>query len=89
MKAGIHPEYHTITVIMSDGTKYQTRSAWGKEGDVMQLDVDPLIHQAWVGGTNLRKTGQVEKFTNKFAFLNVAPAAAADTAKKEDDKKSA
>jgi large subunit ribosomal protein L31 len=28
MKAEIHPDYHTITVVMTDGTEYQTRSAW-------------------------------------------------------------
>jgi large subunit ribosomal protein L31 len=69
MKANIHPNYHTITVKMTDGTTYQTRSTWGKEGDVLQLDVDPKTHPAWVGGAQLRKTGQMEKFNNKFAFL--------------------
>ena len=29
MKAEIHPNYHTITVVMTDGTEYQTRSTWG------------------------------------------------------------
>jgi large subunit ribosomal protein L31 len=70
MKANIHPDYHNITVVMTDGTKYQTRSCWGKEGDVLQLDVDTKTHPAWVGGVSLRKTGQMEKFNNKFAFLD-------------------
>lgn len=90
MKAGIHPQLHEITIIMSDKTTYKTRSTWGKPGDVMTLDIDPLIHQAWVGGTTLRQTGQVEKFNNRYAFLN----ASADTkndnaADKKDDKKTA
>lgn len=76
MKAKIHPDYHKITVVMTDGTKYETRSTWGKEGDVLQLDVDPKTHPAWVGGINLRKTGQMEKFTNKFAFLDRTAGAA-------------
>lgn len=71
MKEGIHPDYHPITIVMSDGTRYETRSTWGKAGDVMTLDVDPLTHPAWVGGVNIRKTGQMEKFTNKFSFLDV------------------
>ena len=25
MKTEIHPNYHTITVVMTDGTEYQTR----------------------------------------------------------------
>jgi large subunit ribosomal protein L31 len=92
MKEGIHPDYHTITVVMTDGTKYQTRSTWGKDGDTLQLDVDPKTHPAWVGGVNLRKTGQMEKFSNKFAFLDkagtgakgAAPAAANKEEKKEE-----
>lgn len=93
MKEGIHPDYHKITIQMTDGTKYETRSTWGKEGDVLQLDVDPKTHPAWVGGVNLRKTGQMEKFQNKFGDFNVsakksaAPAAAAP--KKKEEKKEA
>jgi large subunit ribosomal protein L31 len=30
MKKDIHPAYHMITVKMTDGTEYQTRSTWGK-----------------------------------------------------------
>ncbi|MGH7191577.1 MAG: 50S ribosomal protein L31, partial [Acetobacteraceae bacterium] len=30
MKSGIHPEYHSITVVMTDGTSFTTRSCWGK-----------------------------------------------------------
>ena len=41
MKSGIHPDYHTITIQLTDGTTYQTRSTWGKEGDTMTLDIDP------------------------------------------------
>lgn len=70
MKAGIHPDYHEINVVMTDGTTYKTRSAWGKPGDTLQLDIDPKTHQAWVGGVNLRKTGQVEKFSSRFGDLN-------------------
>ena len=50
MKSNIHPEYHTITVKMTDGTEFQTRTTWGKEGDVMNLDIDPTSHHAWTGG---------------------------------------
>jgi len=81
MKQGIHPDYHKITVVMTDGTKYDTFSTWGKEGEVLQLDVDPKTHPAWVGGVNLRKTGQMEKFQNKFGAF--AAAAAKGAPKKE------
>jgi len=87
MKQGIHPEYHNITIQMSDGYKYQTRSTWGKEGDTMILDVDPKTHPAWVGGTNIRKTGQMEKFANKFGAFG-AMKTGGDAAKKDDKKAS-
>src|SRR5207253_1555916 len=38
MKQDIHPEYHSIKVIMTDGTEFTTRTTWGKEGDTLRLD---------------------------------------------------
>ena len=88
-KAGIHPDYHTITVVMTDGSRYETRSTYGKEGDTLTLDVDPKTHPAWVGGVNLRQTGRTEKFNNRFAgisFNKVATPAAAPAAEKKEKK---
>ena len=50
MKKEGHPNYHYITVLLNDGSKYLTRSTWGAEGDVMTLDIDPTTHPAWTGG---------------------------------------
>jgi large subunit ribosomal protein L31 len=71
VKAGIHPEYHVIDVRMTDGTVVQMKSTWGKEGDTMALEIDPLSHPAWTGGgTRLLDTGgRVSKFKNKYAGL--------------------
>ena len=71
MKDGIHPAYHLIDVKMTDGTVVQMKSTWGKEGDTMSLDIDPLSHPAWTGGgTKLLDTGgRVTKFKNKYAGL--------------------
>lgn len=71
MKADTHPNYHFITVKMTDGTEYVTKSTWGKEGDVMSLDIDPTAHPAWTGGSaKLMDTGgRVSKFKNKYAGL--------------------
>ena len=68
MKKDVHPDYHEINVVMTDGTEYKTRSTWGKEGDTLKLDVDPLTHPAWTGGgTHLVDTGgQVARFNNRF-----------------------
>jgi large subunit ribosomal protein L31 len=73
MKANIHPDYHTIKVVMTDGTEYMTRSTWGKEGDTMNLDIDPSTHPAWTGGNQhmLDRGGRVSKFKNKFANLGI------------------
>ena len=35
---------------MTDGTEYETRSTYGKEGDTLHLDIDPKTHPAWTGG---------------------------------------
>ena len=37
MKPGIHPEYHEINVVMTDGSTVKTRSCYGKEGDTLRL----------------------------------------------------
>lgn len=71
MKKDIHPEYHTITVKMTDGTTYETRSTYGAEGDTLVLDIDPSVHPAWTGGnTRLMDTGgRVSKFKAKYEGL--------------------
>ncbi len=71
MKSGIHPEYHTITVKLTDGSTYETRSTWGKEGETLSLDIDPSSHPAWTGGSaRLMDTGgRVSRFKNKYAGL--------------------
>lgn len=71
MKADTHPNYHFITIKMTDGTEYVTKSTWGKEGDTMALDIDPTVHPAWTGGSaKLMDTGgRVSKFKNKYAGL--------------------
>ena len=51
MKTDIHPDYHMIKVQMTDGTVFETRSTWGKEGDTLALEIDPTSHPAWTGGT--------------------------------------
>ncbi|MEM1409242.1 MAG: 50S ribosomal protein L31, partial [Pseudomonadota bacterium] len=46
MKKDIHPEYHLITVTLTDGSTFQTRSTYGKPGDTLNLDIDPSSHPA-------------------------------------------
>jgi large subunit ribosomal protein L31 len=74
MKSGIHPDYHFIKVVMTDGTEYQTRSTYGKEGDTLQLDIDPNTHPAWTGGEQklLDRAGRVSKFSARFGSIGAA-----------------
>jgi large subunit ribosomal protein L31 len=68
MKQDIHPEYHTINVVMTDGTTFETRSTWGSEGDTMNLEIDPKSHPAWTGSTRtLLEGGQVARFKKRFS----------------------
>ena len=73
MKKKIHPNYHEIKVIMTDGSEFSTKSTWGKPGDVLKLDVDPASHPAWTGGNaKLREdAGQVARFKKKFGNFKV------------------
>src|SRR5687768_2117298 len=73
MKIDTHPDYHMIKVQMTDGTVFETRSTWGKEGDTLQLDIDPKVHPAWTGGHNrmLDTGGQVARFNKRFGGLTL------------------
>jgi large subunit ribosomal protein L31 len=72
MKASIHPDYHEINVVMTDGTKFKTRSTWGKEGDTLNLDIDPKSHPAWTGVHRLLDSGgQLAKFNKRFSGLGL------------------
>ncbi len=86
MKQGIHPQYHKIFIQMTDGFKYESRSTWGKEGETLILDVDTKTHPAWVGGVNLRKTGQVEKFQNRFGSFGAVKGSSKSEEKKAEKK---
>jgi large subunit ribosomal protein L31 len=74
MKPDTHPNYHTITVKMTDGSEFTTRTTWGKKGDVLHLDIDPKSHPAWTGGHQqlLDRGGRLSRFQKKFAGLSVS-----------------
>ena len=71
MKKDIHPDYHVVEVKLTDGTAYQMKSTWGKEGDSLQLDIDPTVHPAWTGGNSrlMDTGGRVSKFKKKYEGL--------------------
>ena len=73
MKTDTHPDYHMIKVQMTDGTVFETRSTWGKEGDTLNLDIDPSTHPAWTGGqqTLLDRGGRLSKFKKRYEGLGI------------------
>jgi large subunit ribosomal protein L31 len=73
MKNGIHPDYHTIKVVMTNGESFLTRSVYGKEGDTINLDIDPSTHPAWTGaGHKLVDTGgQISKFSKRYQSFGI------------------
>ena len=54
-------------------TEYKTRSTYGKEGDTLNLDIDPKTHPAWTGGGQqmLDRGGRVSRFNSRFGNLGL------------------
>ena len=73
MKKNIHPDYHEIQVVMTDGTTFKTRSTWGKKSDTLKLEIDPKSHPAWTGGKMSinDSVGQVAKFEKRFKGIKI------------------
>ena len=78
----IHPAYEEITVVLTDGTEFKTKSCC--KDKVIKLDMDPLNHPAWQADNarfiNL-KDDQVSKFNKKFGSFSFG------TSKKAEEKK--
>ena len=72
MKEKIHPKTHKIKVVMTDGSQFETLSTGGKENDGMKLDIDPISHPAWTGGSQkIIDKGRISKFNKKFENLTI------------------
>ena len=73
MKSDIHPSYHTIKVVMTDGTEFVTRSTYGSAGDTLNLDIDPKTHPAWTGGSQqlLDRGGRLSRFNTRYGGLSI------------------
>lgn len=81
MKKDTHPDYHEITVVMTDGTEFKTRSTYGAPGAKIILDIDPKTHPAWTGQFRMiDRGGQLAKFNKRFAGLTGKKEGAAEAA---------
>ena len=79
VKKDIHPDYHEITVVMTDGSTFKTRSTYGEPGATLTLEIDPKVHPAWTGDRSrlVERGGQVDKFNRRFSsFRRKKPAGA-------------
>ena len=75
IKEKIHPDYHKITVVMTDGTSFETKSTWGKEGASLRLDIDPKTHPAWTGvRQSIDRGGRVQRFKDRFGMTGTSGA---------------
>ncbi|MGQ9819169.1 MAG: 50S ribosomal protein L31 [Candidatus Kapaibacteriales bacterium] len=64
MKKGIHPYYHTIEVVMTDGTTFKTRSCY--KADRLVLEIDSKSHPFFTGKQVLVDTaGRVDRFQKR------------------------
>ena len=63
MKAGIHPEYHEVTITCACGAKYETRSTRKK----INVEICANCHPYYTGKQRLVDTaGRVERFLRKY-----------------------
>ncbi len=70
MKKDIHPPYHEITLVMTDGEERKIFSTYGKPGDRLQLDIDNKSHHAWTGQTRtFEKGGKIDQFKDRYGDL--------------------
>ena len=74
---GVGDEVREIAIpmsgrVMHDTSGQLTYQPYGKEGEVLKLDIDPLSHPAWTGETSkmLDSDGQVAKFQKRFQNIN-------------------
>ena len=75
MQKDIHPEYKEVTVVMTNGETFKTRSTY--KGDKIILDVDITTHPAWVGGTRFvdENVTKIAKFKERFGSFNLKSSA--------------
>lgn len=67
MKKGIHPEYNEITVLLSDGTEFKTRSTMNPKDGVYRSEVDSKNHPFYTDNLKLqKKAGRIDRFNKRY-----------------------
>src|ERR1700741_3694921 len=71
MKEKTHPDYHKITVGMTDGSSFETRSTWGKEGASLRLMIAPKAGRARPAvRQSVDRGGRVQRFKDRFGMTS-------------------
>jgi large subunit ribosomal protein L31 len=72
MRKNIHPDYHRIKIVLTNGEEREIFSTYGKEGETLHLDQDNESHPAWTGqGRVFEKGGQVDRFKDRYGNLGI------------------
>jgi large subunit ribosomal protein L31 len=67
MKKDLHPAYHPVELVMTDGSKHILRTTWGEPNARLQLVIDSKNHPAYTGERKmLDSVGRIEKFNRKY-----------------------
>ena len=67
MKKGIHPDYHEITVVLSDGSEFKTRSTIETENNIYRSEVDSKNHPFYTDNLKLqKKAGRIDRFKKRY-----------------------
>lgn len=67
MKKNLHPTHHDLTIVMTDGTKFVTRSTMNV--GTLYLEVDPKCHVAWTKKQHFSEKGRRSRFKDRFGDL--------------------
>ena len=75
MKAGIHPDYHEVTIHCACGNAFKTRST--AKGNLLRVEICSNCHPFFTGKQKLLDTaGRVERFQRKYEKATQAAEAA-------------
>jgi large subunit ribosomal protein L31 len=78
----IHPKQHKIVAQLNDGSKIDIVTSYGKDGEVLKLDIDPTNHPAWqADGKSFINVNddRVSKFNKKFGGFDFGVKSEADS----------
>jgi large subunit ribosomal protein L31 len=67
MKKGIHPDYKEITVVLSDGTEFTTRSTIKTKDGTFKSEVDSKNHPFYNQNKKLqKKADRIDRFNRRY-----------------------